>query len=79
MKVSVKIMCEIISRLLKAQAMIGSPYEIYFKELVRENCTVLRFISVTCTDITNTNTIFGLDLSGMRGETVRHIPARVET
>ena len=51
--------------------MIGSPSEKELKELVRENCTALKSISVTCADITNTHTIFGPDLLGARGKTAR--------
>ena len=50
----------------KAQSMIGSPSEKYFKELVSENFTALNSIPVTCTDITNTHTIFVPNLSGVR-------------
>ena len=63
----------------KAQAMIGSPPEKEFKELVSENCTALKSIPVKCADITNAHTIFGPYLSGVRGETVIQKPERVET
>ena len=63
----------------KSQAMIGSPSEKYFKELVSEIFTALKSIPVTCTDITNAHTIFGTDLSGVWGGGVRQNPERVET
>ena len=58
--------------------MIESQPGKYFKELVSKNCTALKSIHVTCTDITNTHTIFGPNLSGVRGKTVIQNPARVE-
>ena len=36
-------------------------------------------IPVTCSDLTNARAIFGPDLSGVRGKTVRQKPDRVET
>ena len=63
----------------KAQAMVGGPSERHFAELVSKNCTVLKSIPVTCSDLTNARTIFGPDLSGVRGKTVRQKPDRVET
>ena len=59
--------------------MIGSPSGIEFKELVRIVFTSLESIPVTYANITNTHTIFGPDLSGAQGKTVRQNPARVET
>ena len=38
----------------KAQAMVGSPSERHFAELVSKNCTALKSIPVTCSDLTNT-------------------------
>ena len=46
---------------------------------MRENCNDLKTIPVTCTDITNINTIFGSDLSGVHGKNVRQKTERVET
>ena len=63
----------------RAPAMIGSPSEKYFKELVSENYNALKSIPLTCTDIDNAHTIFGPGLSGVWGETVRQKPTRVET
>ena len=63
----------------KAQAMVGSPSERHFAELVSKNCTALKTIPVTCSDLTNARAIFGPDLSGVRGKTVRQKPDRVET
>ena len=59
--------------------MIGIPSEKEFKELVSKNCTSLKSIPVTCADITNKHTSFGLDLSWVRGGTVIQTLARVET
>ncbi len=56
----------------KAQAMVGSPSERHFAELVSENS-----IPVTCSDLTNARAIFGPDLSGVQGKTVRQKPDRV--
>ena len=53
----------------KAQTMVGSPSERHFAELVSENCT----------DLTNAHAIFGPDLSGVWGKTVRQKADRVET
>ena len=46
--------------------MIGSLSEKEFKDLVSENCTALKSIPVTYSDINNAHTIFGPNLSGMR-------------
>ena len=39
----------------------------------------MKSIPVTCTDITNSHTMFGPNLSGVQGGTVRNKPVRVET
>ena len=52
---------------MKAQAMIGISSEKEFKEQVKKNCTALKSIPVTCTDIANAHIIFGPYLSGVRG------------
>ena len=63
----------------KKQAMVGSPSERYFTELVSKKCTALKSIPMTCSDLTNARTNFGPDFSGVRGKTVRQKPDRVET
>ena len=47
--------------------------------MVGKNCTALKNIPVTSTDITNVHTIFGPHLSGVQGKTARKKPERVET
>ena len=63
----------------KAQTMIGIQSKKYFKVLVSENCTALKYIPVTCADITKAHTIFGPYLSGVQGKNARQKPVRVET
>ncbi len=58
---------------------MGSPSERHFAELVSKNCNALKTIPVTCSDLANAGTIFGPDLSGVRGNTVRQKPDRIET
>ena len=62
----------------KSQAMIGAPSEKEFKELVSGNCTALKYIPMTCANITNAHTIFGTDLLGVQGKNMRQKPARLE-
>ena len=42
----------------KAQAMVGSPSERHFAELVSKKCNALKTIPVTCSDLTNARAIF---------------------
>ena len=57
--------------------MIGHPTDARFKQLVSER--VLKDCPVTADDVTNAVSIFGPDLAGIRGKTVRGQPDRVET
>ena len=60
----------------RAQAMIATPSEKRFKEMVSNR--ELANCHVTVQDITNAHAIFGPDLPGVRGKTVRRKPSRVE-
>jgi len=55
----------------KAHAIVGSPSNLQFAELVSKNCTALKTVPVTCSDLTNARTIFGLGLSVVRRKHVR--------
>eukprot|EP00804_Cyclotella_cryptica_P018938 CCRYP_006456-RA/>CCRYP_006456-RA protein AED:0.43 eAED:0.42 QI:0/0/0/1/1/1/2/0/255 len=58
----------------KAQGMMGSPSDDAFSAMVSTmpNCTISR------QDITNAHAIFGPSRKGLRGETVRKKPGRIE-
>ena len=60
----------------RAQAMIATPSEKRFKEMISNR--ELANCPVTVQDITNAHAIFGPDLPGVRGKTVRRKPSRVE-
>ena len=61
----------------RAQAMIGHPTDSVFKEMVSHK--TLKNCHVKPLHVTNSNIMFGTDLSGVRGRTVRTKPERVET
>ena len=63
----------------KAQAIVGSLSRRQFTELVSESFTALKTISVTCSNLTNPQTVCGPKLSGVCGKTRREKPARLET
>ena len=59
----------------KAKAIIGHPYDIYFKYMVREN--MIKNLPITTSDATNSHTTFSPNLSGTRGKKVQHNLDRV--
>ncbi len=61
----------------EAQAMMGHPTDREFLGMVRAN--LITNCPVSPTAVTNTNTIFGPDLAGVRGRTVRRPPESVRT
>ena len=61
----------------RAQAMIGHPTDSTFKAMVSHK--LLRNCTVKPLHVANADIMFGTDLSGVRGRTVRTKPERVET
>eukprot|EP00804_Cyclotella_cryptica_P006894 CCRYP_007059-RA/>CCRYP_007059-RA protein AED:0.47 eAED:-0.58 QI:0/-1/0/1/-1/1/1/0/231 len=61
----------------KLQAMLGSPTKADFKAMVRGK--LMDDCPIDVSDLRNAHTIFGPDLAGLRGRTVRHRPERVTT
>ncbi len=55
--------------------MLGNPSERDYKGMVSNN--LIANCPVTASDVTNARTIFGPDLPGLRGKTVRRAPAPV--
>lgn len=70
--------CEVEKAILacKAQAMMGNLSESQFKEMVRNKTS--KHCPLKLEDITNAHAIFGTDLAGVHGKTVRFKPTRVE-
>ena len=60
----------------KLQAMMGSPSQADYEGMVRDK--IIDHCPVTVTDIKNAHNIFGAELAGIRGKTVRKRPERVE-
>ena len=63
----------------KGQASIASPSQQEFHKMVSRNCTAMRSAPMTCANLINARTIFGPDLSGLRGKSTREKPERVDT
>ncbi len=59
----------------KVQAILGNPNKKDFKGMVSSN--IIPNCPITRRDITNAQNIFGPDLVGIRGKTVRQTPAPV--
>ena len=59
----------------EAQGMIGHPSERDFKSMVSNN--MIQNWPITASDITSSHTIFGSNLAGTRGNTVRQNPDRL--
>ena len=55
--------------------MIGHPYEKDFKSMVSNN--MIKKCPITSSGVINAPTMFGPNLSGNRGNTIRHKPDRV--
>jgi hypothetical protein len=64
-------------RALKALALVGYPSPKDFKNMVSSN--MIKNFPVTSTDVANANTIFGPDLTTLKGKTVRITPTPVAT
>ena len=60
----------------KLQAMLGSPSQTDYEGMVRGK--LIDHCPISITDIKNAHRIFGPDLAGIRGKTVRKTPERVE-
>eukprot|EP00804_Cyclotella_cryptica_P023430 CCRYP_020847-RA/>CCRYP_020847-RA protein AED:0.40 eAED:-0.81 QI:0/-1/0/1/-1/1/1/0/516 len=61
----------------KLQAMLGSPAKTNYEGMVRGK--LLDECPIDVADLRNAHAIFGPDLAGLRGRTVRHRPERVTT
>lgn len=61
----------------RLQAMLGNPSARDYEGMVREK--LITNCPVTVTDVKNAQTIFGPDLAGLRGKTVRRRPEHVRT
>ena len=61
----------------RLQGMIGHPSDQDFTGLVREK--LLANCPVTVSNVANAKSIFGPDIAGLRGKTVRHSPTHVYT
>jgi hypothetical protein len=62
-------------RARRLQGMLGWPTEAAYEGMVREK--LIDYCPVTLSDIKNAHTIFGTDIAGLRGRTVRRKPDRV--